>query len=198
MMTLASIVEGDGEVAALPVLLRRMSQWRGAADYVDVLTPIRVYKDRFLNRPEEFSRHLKLAAAKCGDAGWILILFDADDDCPAQKGAAVLVQAKAIIPHRRVAVVLANREYEAWFIAAAESLNGCRDFKYQDTDASIDPEQPRNAKGWMRERMPAGYGETTDQPAFTARFDLDLAYQRSRSFRKLCSEWDKNVVNVLT
>lgn len=198
MTAVASIVEGDGEVAALPILLRRLSQWRGAAEYVNVLPPIRVYKDRFLNRPEEFSRHLKLAAAKCGDAGWVLILFDADDDCPAQKGSAVLAQAQAIIPHRRVAVVLANREYEAWFIAAAESLNGCRDFKYRDTDASIDPEKPRNAKGWMRERMLAGYGETTDQPAFTARFDLELAHQRSRSFRKLCSEWDKNVVIALT
>ena len=198
MTTVASIVEGDGEVAALPVLLRRLSQWRGAADYVDVLTPIRVYKDRFLNRPEEFSRHLKMAAAYCGDAGWILILFDADDDCPAQKGAAVLAQAQAIIPHRRVAVVLANREYEAWFIAGAESLNGCRGFQCHEEDALIDPEIPRNAKGWMRERMPAGYGETTDQPAFSARFDLELAHQRSRSFRKLCSEWDKNAVNALT
>lgn len=198
MTTVASIVEGNGEVAALPVLLRRLSQWRGAADYVDVLTPIRVYKDRFLNRPEEFSRHLKLAAAKCGDAGWILILFDADDDCPDQKGSVVLAQAQAIIPHRRVAVVLANREYEAWFIAAAESLNGFRGFKWQDKDVPIDPEKPRNAKGWMRERMSAGYGETTDQPAFSALFDLKLAHQRSRSFRKLCSEWDKNAVSALT
>jgi len=198
MMAVASIVEGDGEVAALPVLLRRLGQWRGTTGHVDVLLPIRVYKDRFLNRPEEFSRHLKLAAAKCGDAGWILILFDADDDCPAQKGAAVLAQAQAIIPHRRMAVVLANREYEAWFIAAAESLNGCRGFQSHANDALVDPEIPRSAKGWVRERMPAGYGETTDQPAFSARFDLDLAYQRSRSFRKLCSEWDKNMVSNLT
>lgn len=198
MTTVASIVEGDGEVAALPILLRRLSQWRGTTGYVDVLTPIRVYKDRFLNRPEEFSRHLKLAAAKCGDAGWVLVLFDADDDCPAQKGAAVLAQARAIIPHRRVAVVLlANREYEAWFIAAAESLNGFRGFKYLEGKAPADPEGPRNAKGWMRDRMPAGYGETTDQPAFTARFDLELAHQHSRSFRKLCSEWDKNSVVAL-
>jgi len=194
MMAVASIVEGDGEVAALPVLLRRLGQWRGTRGHVDVLPPIRVYKDRFLNRPEEFSRHLKLAAAKCGDAGWILILFDADDDCPAKKGATVLAQAQAIIPHRRVAVVLANREYEAWFIAAAESLNGCRGFQSHANDALVDPEIPRNAKGWVRERMPAGYGETTDQPAFSTRFDLDLAHQRSRSFRKLCSEWDNNTI----
>jgi len=192
MTAVASIVEGDGEVAALPVLLRRLSQWRGPADHVDVLTPIRVYKDRFLNRPEEFSRHLQLAAAKCGDSGWILILFDADDDCPAQKGQTVLAQAQAIIPHRRVAVVLANREYEAWFIASADSLNGFRGFQCHEKDTLVDPEIPRNAKGWVRDRMPAGYGETTDQPAFSARFDMDLAFERSRSFRKLCSEWDKN------
>lgn len=199
MMAVASIVEGDGEVAALPVLLRRLAQWRGAAGYVDVLPPIRVYKDRFLKRPEEFSRHLKLAAAKCGDAGWVLILFDADDDCPAEKGAAVLRAAQTIIPYRRVAVVLANREYEAWFMAAATSLNGIRGFQCHEKDALINPEIPRNAKGWMQERMPAGagYGETTDQPAFSARFDLDLAHQRSRSFRKLCAEWDKNTVAEL-
>jgi hypothetical protein len=193
MTAVASIVEGDGEVAALPVLLRRLSQWRGPADHVDILTPIRVYKDRFLNRPEEFSRHLQLAAAKCGDSGWILILFDADDDCPAQRGQTVLAKARAIIPHRRVAVVLANREYEAWFIAAAGSLNGCRGFQCLAKDALIDPESPRNAKGWVRERMPAGYGETTDQPAFSALFDMVLTYERSRSFRKLCAEWDKNI-----
>jgi hypothetical protein len=200
MTAVASIVEGDGEVTALPVLLRRLSQWHVPAEHVDVLTPIRVYKDRFLNRPGEFSRHLQLAAAKCGDSGWILILFDADDDCPAHKGHTVLKQARAIIPHRRVAVVLANREYEAWFIAAAESLNGCRGFQTHPNDAQVDPEIPRNAKGWVRERMPAGagYGETTDQPAFSAQFDLNLAYQRSRSFRKLCSEWDKNTGTKLT
>jgi hypothetical protein len=198
MTKVASIVEGDGEVRALPVLLRRLAQWRGPADYVDVLTPIRVYKDRFLNRPEEFSRHLQLAAAKCGDTGWILILFDADDDCPAEKGATVLAQAQTIVPHRRIAVVLANREYEAWFIAAAESLNGCRGFQSLANDASVDPEGPRNAKGWVRDRMPGSYGETTDQPAFSQKLDLAVAHERSRSFRKLCSEWDKNALNAST
>jgi len=198
MNAVASIVEGDGEVAALPVLLRRLADWRSPAAYVEVLTPIRVHKDRFINRPDEFSRHLKLAAAKCGDAGWVLILFDADDDCPAEKGTTILAQAQAIIAHRRIAVVLANREYEAWFIAAAESLNGCRVFKCRAQDARVDPEAPRNAKGWVRERMPEGYGETKDQPAFSQRFDMALAHQRSRSFRKLCAEWDKNTLDAST
>lgn len=85
MISLSPIVEGDGEVAALPVLLRRIAEWRTPEVYVDVLAPIRVYKDRFLNRDDEFTRHLKLAAAKAGERGWILILLDADDDCPISK-----------------------------------------------------------------------------------------------------------------
>jgi hypothetical protein len=188
-----AIVEGDGEVAALPVLLRRLAQWRTPEVYVDVPPPIRVAKDRFLNRPDEFSRHLQLAAAKCGDAGWILVLLDADDDCPAQKGAEILDRAKGIVPHRRVGVVLANREYEAWFIAAAASLVGCRGFVFEAADADMDAEVPRNAKGWRAKRMGgAGYHETTDQAAFSAVLDLKAAFERSRSFRKLCTEWTKN------
>lgn len=194
MSFLASIVEGDGEVAALPVLLRRLAEWKTPDSYVQVLPPIRVRKDRFLNRAEEFSRHLQLAAAKCGEDGWILVLLDADDDCPATKGAEILEQGRAIIPHRRLAVVLANREYEAWFIAAAASLDGFRNFQCQPDDGFTDAETPRNAKGWIGERIAGGaYHETTDQAAFSARMDLEVAYARSRSFRKLCSEWSRNV-----
>lgn len=69
MSCICSIVEGDGEVAALPVVLRRLQQRFGPEGFVNVLTPIRVYKDRFLNKEDEFRRHLLLAAAKCGESG---------------------------------------------------------------------------------------------------------------------------------
>ena len=194
MTVVVSIVEGDGEVAALPVLLRRLADWKTPDVFAQVLPPIRVRKDRFLNRPEEFSRHLQLAAAKCGEDGWILILLDADDDCPAAMGPEILGRGHSIVPHRRIAVVLANREYEAWFIAAAASLDGFRSFQWRSEDSAGDPETPRNAKGWIGERMASGaYHETTDQPAFSARMDLELAYARSRSFRKLCAEWTRNM-----
>ena len=67
--------------------------------------------------------------------------------------------------------------------------------EYKKRQAKVDAEQPRNAKGWMAQRMAARvYRETTDQAAFSAVFDLDMAFGNSRSFRKLCSEWSKNVV----
>ncbi len=149
MIRIASIVEGDGEVQALPVLLRRFSEWKPSHDSVATLPPIRVRRDRFLNKEEEFRKQLLLAAAKCGDDGWILVVLDADDDCPAELGQRIYEKAQQYVPHRRLSVVVANREFEAWFIAAAHSINGLRGFSVSDNEKLV-PEVPRNAKNWMQ------------------------------------------------
>lgn len=198
MIAIASIVEGDGEVAALPILLRRLAAEREPFVLVNALPPIRVRRDRFLNRDEEFRRQLLLAAAKCGDDGWILIVLDADDDCPKSLGREIYVRAQQYVPHRRLSVVLANREFEAWFIAAAQSLDGVRGFSVKP-DEKPEAERPRNAKGWIREHMQGGaYSEVIDQPAFVARIDLQQAFDNSRSFRKLCKEWQVNATREPT
>lgn len=193
MIRIASIVEGDGEVQALPVLLRRFSEWKPSHDSVATLPPIRVRRDRFLNKEEEFRKQLLLAAAKCGDDGWILVVLDADDDCPAELGQRIYEKAQQYVPHRRLSVVVANREFEAWFIAAAHSINGLRGFSVSDNEKLV-PEVPRNAKNWMQQHMAGGtYREVLDQPAFAARLDLQQAFDNSRSFRKLCKEWRLHV-----
>lgn len=192
-MKVAAIVEGEGEVAALPLLLRRLAQWRTPTVMPELPVPIKVRRDRFLNREDEFRRFLLLAAEKCGADGWVLLLLDADDACPATLAQEILARAAACIGHRRISVVLANREYEAWFIAAARSLDGYRGFSFDSADV-VDAEEPRDAKGWLRRRITGHvYGETTDQPAFSVRMDLQEAFAGSRSFRKLCSEWEKQV-----
>ena len=193
MKIVASIVEGHGEVSAVQVLLRRLSGWLTPHVSTRVLTPIRVHRDQFLNKGEEFSRYLKLAGAKCGQEGWVLVLLDADDDCPATTAPAVLARAQLVLPGIPVSVVLAKREYEAWFIASASSLNGVRGFK-SDGDPVADPESIANAKGWIKLHMPDGaYGETTDQAALTAGLNLEMTHDGSPSFNKLCREWKRHV-----
>jgi hypothetical protein len=78
------------------------------------------------------------------------------------------------------------REYEAWFLAAAESLRGRRGLP-SDLEAPATPEAFRDAKGWLGDRMPRGYSPTADQPALTDLFDLERA-RRSPSFDKLVRE----------
>lgn len=192
MTTIATIVEGDGEVAALPVLLRRVGEWLSPAAYCNILPPIRVHRDQFLNRENIFSKQIQLAALKCSHAGWLLILLDADHDCPNVLGSKILERVRAIAPHIRVSVVLPKFEYEAWFIAAAASIDGKRGFR--NDNRQHDAEAIRGAKEWLSERIPSGrYREVLDQPSFSATIDLQLAHKNSRSFRKLCTEWEKNV-----
>ena len=197
MKTIVSIVEGDGEVAALPVLLRRIGEWKVPGEYIDVPRPIRVRRDQFLNREEIFSKQLQLAGLKCSEAGdgWILILLDADDDCPVRLAEDILRRAAIILPGHKISVVLANREYEAWFLAAAQSLNGVRGLTI--TELVAEPDNIRGAKEWLKLRhSEKRYGEITDQPALSAAIDLPSAFARSRSFRKLCIEIEKNTSTI--
>jgi hypothetical protein len=196
-MNVVAIVEGDGEVRALPALLRRFTQWRATAVFPNVVQPIRVRRDRFLNNVDEFRKQVTLAGMKCQRSGWVLILLDADDDCPVTLADAIYRRLHALVPHIRVSVVIAKHEYEAWFIAAAPSLSGKKGF-----NAPINlpaAESVRGAKELVGKCMPHGrkYHEVSDQEAFSAVLDLQLAYDNSRSFRKLASEWDKQMAVVV-
>src|SRR5690606_41355079 len=69
----------------------------------------------------------------------------------------------AALPICRISVVFANREYEAWFLAGAASLNGFRGFQVGE-DGGVDAESVRNAKGWMTEHLRSGpYREGSEE-----------------------------------
>lgn len=189
--TIVCIVEGDGEVRALPLLLRRLAEAHGVYD-LSVPTPIRVHRDQFLRRDEEFKRKLLLAAAKA-EGGTVLVLLDADDDCPMELARDIAARGAAFVRTATLHVTIANREYEAWFLAAAQSLAGKRGLD-EGLQAPAEPDAIRNAKGWLSERMSEGrYHEVSDQPALTASFDLAQARERSRSFRKLAKTLEQAI-----
>ena len=184
MRRIATIVEGHGEVDAVPILLRRIAERTAPNSAVEVPRPIRVKRHRIL-KPGEFERAVGLAALNAGPDGGILILLDADEDCPAELGSDLLQRAVEERPNHFIRVVLAKAEYEAWFLASAGSLAGRRGM-----DAAVapppEPESIRDAKGWLSARMPLGqrYRETLHQAAFSAIFDLDTA-RAAPSFDKM-------------
>jgi hypothetical protein len=117
--------------------------------------------------------------------GGILVLIDADDDCPATCGPQLLQRAQGARSDKRIAVVLANREYEAWFLAAAPSLAGQHRLSTNFTRPSK-PERPRDCKGLITKARPKGdpYSETADQALLTSIFDMKMAREHSDSFDK--------------
>ena len=123
MARIIAIVEGDGEVEAVPVLIRRIGQEISPNSAPDVVKPIRVPRGRML-KAGELDRYVRLAGVRVGSEGRILILLDANGDCPAEHRTAILRQTTAVRSDLPIEVVLANREYESWFIAAVDSLRG--------------------------------------------------------------------------
>ena len=173
-MKIASIVEGEGDVAAFPILLRRAAHALGLHDLPVLLPPVRVSRS-LIAREAELRRYVELLARKVGPEDAIVIALDADDDCPARLGPLLSGWAFAQRPDRRSLVVVIPREFEAWFLASAVSLRGKRGLPSDLEPPDRDPEQVRDAKGWLARRMPRRYHETVDQPAMTACFDLQAA-----------------------
>jgi hypothetical protein len=195
MLRIAAIVEGVGECAAVPILVRRIAQTLDPSLVPEVHPVIRFPASKLV-KEGEIERAVELAARKNAGQGGILVLLDCDDGCPAEDGPAMLqraVKARSDLP---VAVVFAKREFEAWFLAAAESLRGQRGLP-GDLTGPPDPEAIRGAKEWLQDRMPRGqsYAESSDQPALAAVFDLSAA-RRAESFDK-CHREVVRLVTVL-
>lgn len=187
MPRLAAIVCGDGEGEAVPMLIRRIARVLDPG-LVPIVHPVLRVPESRLVKQGELERTVELAANKLSGQGGILILLDCDDGCPADDGPKLLKRAVATRGDLPISVVLAKREFETWFLAAAESLRGRRGLS-DDLTAPLDPEAVRGAKEWLADRMlpNQSYSATTDQPAFAALFDLETA-RRADSFDKCYRE----------
>ncbi|MBI4676019.1 MAG: DUF4276 family protein [Elusimicrobia bacterium] len=169
-MNIQPIVEGHGEADAVPVLLRRLACEAGARDSA-------LLSEHGLQTSVE----LALMYENCGG---ILVLFEDEDGCPAELGPLLGRWAAVRAGGVPFAIALAHREYEAWFLAALDSLRGRRGIA-REAKWDTDPERPRGAKEALEKLMERPYRETQDQAALSAVFDMAQAYHRSRSFRHL-------------
>ena len=188
ILNLGCIVEGHGEVEAVPVLLRRLQEEWDPSLCLNILRPFRAGRYRLV-KPGELERIVEQVARRLDTPRAILILIDAEDDCPKLLAPQLLARAQQARSDIPIGVVLAKREFEAWFLAAMESLSGRRGLG--DNLASVgDPESVRGAKELLTRNMQgsSAYSETLDQPALAAVFDMELARRRSVSFDKCCRE----------
>ena len=207
-LRVATIVEGHGEVVAIRILLERIWREIAGGEYIDVLRPIRRPRSKLL-RPgpeggpsvinqDEVSRAVKLANLTLSNPGesvlpsLVLILLDADSDCPGELAPRLKEAGEEEGSLFDLAVVLANVEYETWFVAAAPSLTDYLLLKQHDVpteEAELSPESRRSGKKWIEDRFKVQkYSETVDQVKLTARMDLRMCRNGSPSFDKLCRE----------
>ncbi len=196
------IVEGDGEVACIRILLERIWGELLGGKYIDVLQPIRQPRDRLLKPDGVVLRHsIELALGKLrnppipGDPSLILILLDSEGARPGCLAPSLLEKASFGIPtNRDIACVLAHSMYETWFVAAADSLG---DYLNLAPGGLPDQTEGKHGKSWIKERFrKSKYQETRDQPAMTRAMNLSSCRSRSSSFDKLCRELESHLAPV--
>jgi hypothetical protein len=195
-IVIAPIVEGHGEDHAVRTLLQRIWTELLGGEHAEIVKPIRS-KRYAVVREKEFERAVSLACLKLSEMSeepkrLVLVLLDADADPPCILGPNLLAMAQKCRADVDAACVLANVEYETWFVAAAESLGEY--LQLEGAAIPSDPEAARAGKGWIgRHFLGPSYSESVDQPRMTARMDLRLCRRRSKSFDKLCRELEKRI-----
>jgi hypothetical protein len=197
---LECVVEGLGERMAVPALVHRwfqLKQTREYRRYTWTLDTVVTHNCALIKNPHNPARrigvecYVRTAVAK--GAHGVLVILDTDDDQPIPLGQALHARARATARDVPVGVVVATREYEAWFLADLWSLRRRGIFPMTNRLATlVAPESPRDAKGVVRTLLGRVYEESSDQRALTERLSFNRgARRRSPSFKRLAEELDR-------
>ena len=197
----APIVEGHTEVSCLEKLLHRI--WTDvlyAPGRLQVLQPSRSNRSSLVNATHnELGDRVNEAEAKVRkylrratpSVGFVLLMIDAESDCPRQLGPTLLARARVAHNAVDIVCVLPTQELENWFKAAAKSLAGIGGLP-ADLETPPDAEVGGGGK-WLTEQKrlvdpQARYKKPDDAFELAKNTDLALCRANSPSFRKLCKE----------
>jgi len=200
---LVVISEGDGDVEAAHSLVHRILKEINPWDCL-WLDPNVIRAGGLQNltgrKATNWTNKLRVAQNR-GDLGGVLLVLDGDAE--RVEGAAFCAKDVATELATRaasagggstysVACVFACPEFETFLIAGIGSLAGK---PLPNGRPGIDPSAqappnletaPRDAKGWLRQHMRAGYRPTRDQKPLTDMVSLDdIRKYGLRSFRRL-------------
>jgi hypothetical protein len=209
MFYIAPIVEGQCEVGCIERLLQRTwTELLAGPNCLRVLPPSRGSRDALLQleRPdlaekveEAYIKLHRLLAYDSSSSGLLLLLLDAEDDCPAQLAPILLEAAKKIRSDADICCVLAKRMLENWIVAGASTLAGVNGLpailptrdRFEDRSGAKWLEQQLRSKDKARK-----YKKTEDAKLFVRVMDLEECRTNSPSFDKLCRELAKRLPPV--
>lgn len=177
-MKLGLVVEGDGEVAALPILIRRHLHENREIYDLEVARPKNSKGRGNLEAPggvERYAQHAALPDDVCG----VLVLCDADNDMVCEFGPAMQARAAAAVHAKPVTVTLAVSEFENWIVASSETMGELEAPETEDFERlSAEPVIRR----W---RHPRSYVKPLHQPSYADQLDFELVSSRCPSFARL-------------
>jgi hypothetical protein len=190
MNKLLLVVEGEGDVSATPVLLRRILAEYFQKYDCEIITQRR--RDLAHLRANDWSNFKRYFAVAHAEGCPIIWLLDCDDDCPLLL-LRELYKLIALLNLRvPMAFVFWVKEYEAIFLYDLDSLIEKLEIGAIEQPIMV-PEKKRGVKEWISSQLPDGYTyrETMDQEAITAVLNLKKIEEQYKSFGHLVRvvEW---------
>ena len=204
MPKIIPVVEGYGEEKAVPCLIRLWLEHRHIQRYFEVPNlAINAKGCGKLKAAYNRERHLGIEhyiqAALRNHPDAILVILDSDGECRNRErgniglGPELLLRAIVVAPHVPLAVVIANCEYEAWFLSNFRSFRDRGFFQsHIRFENESDPESHANCKGVIAEYIGEKYEETIHQLELTKHLRFSPAsIRRSPSYGKLIRDLDR-------
>ena len=193
----ALIVEGLGDTAAVPFLIRRVRDSLGLYEVNAAPNPIQVGDPLCLNRIEHLEKIVRYAALNPdADSVFIAVDFDVfEQSCPVEiaKGWSQRIAAIQTL-NKPVAICFFIREYEGLILASMSDVVKAYPHLNWMPDAATDHpniELVRGAKEFIGRLINGGtYRASIDQAKFTSALDLNKL-QKVRCFQRFGSaiEW---------
>ena len=184
MMRLLPVVEGHGDLAAVPLLVRRVLHELHNRFDVELLPAQR--RGEWPKVKREFDRYFQAATLERAAILWVLD-FDCDDciDVDSERAWA-LERAARLDPKTPIELVFLVKEFESLFLWDDSALRSAFGELAVDVSVPANPEQVRDAKGCVSLMLPKGraYKPTTDQARIVSRLDLAILSECSPSFTR--------------
>lgn len=196
-----AIVEGHTEQQCVERLLHRIwTELLHRPERLQVLELFRDDQDTLVHQDgrvlaeiaqKAFSKLQRKARKDSEARSLLLILLDAESDCPAELAPRLLQTAQLARNDADIACVLAKRMFENWIVAGASTLAGVNGLP----DPLHLPNNPEDLNGaaWLDQQLRSqkrtrSYKKTVDAAVFVQKMSLEQCRAHSSSFDKLCRE----------
>ena len=181
MRRLLTIIEGDGDVRAIPVLIRRILAENEVFDVVVLPTQRR---GEYPTVSKHFDTFFLAATKENAPILWVMD-FDAKGyECPYAEANKLINRALVLRPGWPVKIAFLVKEYESLFLYDENATRRVFSDIAKQVEFPANPQEIRGAKEWLSAHRPRGmaYKETVHQEKITAHLDLKLLRERCRDF----------------
>lgn len=185
MRRLLPIVEGHGEIPAVPILIRNILAAQGIHD----VQPLPAWRHgEYPSVTKNFDNLFLVAIKEKAPILWVMDFDSKDYTCPVQEAQCLLTRAATLRPGWPLKIAFLVREYETLFLIDEMATRKVFPDIPAKTPFPANPENIRGAKEWLSKARPSSgmaYKETVHQAKITALLNLDLLRARSADFAHL-------------